>query len=133
MTRFLFPWPTSKNKLYGNNKSGVGRGRYLTKDGKSYVNEVQAVALTTRPWNHNRQGPVSVRFTFRPPTVNRVRDSHNGFPILFDSMKRAGIIVDDNDGVVAGGGSWRFGSPCAGGMVIVEVEDFDVGIEGRSE
>lgn len=129
MTRYLLPHPLSVNHLYGE-RSGPGRRRYLKPEGRAFHAEVQAVVLTTKR-DHDPRKPSRYRVSFeaRPPDHRR-RDSHNLLKLLFDALVSAGAIWDDCDDAVRDV-RLRIGEPCVGGMVVVDIEDWEPKGEGN--
>jgi len=96
--QFDLAWPPSVNKMYVNaleSSPNNKRGRYLTKDARSYKKvAVSTIFYTTRAFTFG-DDDVSVKIIQFPPD-NRKRDRDNGLKIVFDCMEKSGLIINDN-------------------------------------
>ena len=100
LAAYTIPKPPSVNEYYANNKGGSGKGRYVTKRGKTWkraaLNELaaQGVALI-----HHR---VRIRLELGEQAYSANADCDNFLKPTIDLLKAAGVILDDKRRFVAG-------------------------------
>jgi Holliday junction resolvase RusA-like endonuclease len=99
MVTLELPYPPSVNEAYGNNKSGKGKGRYLTAKHKAWLKEADAWFLkqkTERTIGTPIVGPYEVHMTFSQDKRRWNSDLSNRIKVTEDFLKRAGLIEDDS-------------------------------------
>jgi Holliday junction resolvase RusA-like endonuclease len=109
--KYTIPKPPSVNDYYANNKSGRGKGRYVTTRGKTWkraaLNELvaQGAALVNCP--------VRVRLDLGEDAFSPNADCDNFVKPVLDLLKAAGVILDDRRKFVRGQASeWVPGDQC---------------------
>lgn len=93
------PYPPSVNEAYGNNKSGKGRGRYLSKKYKAWLKEADAMFLQQKAEKTVGTPIVGKYEAFMVFDETRRRwnsDLSNRIKVAEDSLKRFKLIEDDS-------------------------------------
>lgn len=112
MIRYTIPKPPSVNDYYANNKSGSGKGRYVTKRGKTWkraaLNELTAQGVDLI------QHRVRIRLDLGEDAYSANADCDNFLKPTIDLLKSAGIIMDDRRKFVRGAAcEWVSGTECS--------------------
>jgi crossover junction endodeoxyribonuclease RusA len=96
MIHLFLPWPPTANNAYPSAKGG---GRYLSRAGKAYAQEVWVAVLQQRQAavaHKGLSGLLQVDIVARPPALARKRDLDNLLKMPLDALKKAGVIEDDS-------------------------------------
>lgn len=90
MLSLELPWPPSINHYWRRNPNG--RGNFISKDGKLYLERV--ALLLKRDRVQPMEGPVSFVVRLHPPNRLR-RDLDNCLKVLIDAVAKGGALGDD--------------------------------------
>ena len=93
------PYPPSVNEAYGNNKSGRGKGRYLTSKHKAWLREADAWFLKQKAEKTIGTpivGPYEAHMTFSRDKRRWNSDISNRIKVAEDFLKRGKLIEDDS-------------------------------------
>lgn len=99
MVTLFLPFPPSVNEAYGNNKSGRGKGRYLTSKHKAWVQEADAWFLKQKAEKTVGTPVLGNYEAFMVFDETRRRwnsDLSNRIKVAEDSLKRFKLIEDDS-------------------------------------
>ena len=90
--------PPSVNALYGNRKSGKGRGRYITKEYRDWKKHSLSELIAQNIKSFGT--PVSIEIKAERSDFNRKRDADNLAKPIIDLLVKAEIIEDDSHQIV---------------------------------
>lgn len=99
MVTLELPYPPSVNEAYGNNKSGKGKGRYLTSKHKAWLKEADAWFLKQKAEKTIGTpivGPYEAHMTFSQDKRRWNSDISNRIKVAEDFLKRGKLIEDDS-------------------------------------